>query len=247
MSKNWPAAQIINILEGTYRGESVQNVIAVRSLNGDGYVEAGGGYDFDPSRPSDTILRWENVAVVPVDKLKSLRRAWYGPGGENTYWLRTVESAVCDVLEDLPKREAPVTRAAKRAFRHPVPGVRPEDSLRERVIALVRASDAVNTYGDKVYALTKLVRLVSDWANLEDPQGSALDDIRDQAGGIYSPGNSDRRGVVMLARLVGQVTEAAAFDENPRPTLLSLGSYALAWSAELIDEANDYREEEDDE
>lgn len=245
MSKNWPAAQIINILEGTYRGESVQNILAVRSLNGDGYVEAGGGYDFDPSRPKDTILRWEDVAIVPVDRLKNLRRAWYGPGGENVHWPRTVEGAMHAVLKAVPAGVTPVTEAARKAFQYPAPGVRAGDSLRAKVIELFRAVDAVNTDENKVHALIKMVRLVSDWADLEDPEDNALGDIRDMAEDIYSPGNSDRRGVVMLARLVGQVTEAAAFAENLRPTLLSLGSYALAWAAELIEEANDYEEEDD--
>lgn len=246
MSEKWPTAPIINILEGTYRGESVQNVLAIRSHSGNGYVEAGGGYDFNSSRPEDTILRWEDVAVVPVNRLKNLRRAWYGPGGENAHRLRTVEVAIRDILDALPNREAPVTEVARRSARHPVAGVRLEDSLRARVIALFRAVDAVNTYGDRVYALTKMVRLVSDWANLEDPEDDAMAYIQDRAWDIYSPGHSDRRSVVMLARLVGQVTEAAASDKALRPTLISLGSYALAWAAELIEEARDYEEEDDE-
>ena len=247
MKNNCPTAPIINSLEGTYRGESVQNVLAVRSTLGAGYIEDGGGYDFDPSRPKDTIIRWEDVTTVPVSKLKALRRAWYGPGGDNAYWLRTVEAAMLDVLEALPARVSHVTRAAKMVFHFPTSRVQAESNLRERVIELFRAVDAVNTYEDKVYALTKMARLAADWANLEDLEGDALEDIRDQAEDIHSSSNSDKRDIIMLALLVGQVTEAAAFIENLRPALLSLGSYALAWAAELIGEANDYYEEEDDE
>lgn len=243
MKKNWPTAPVITVIEGTDLGEGVKNVAAIRRANG---LYIGNDFTFSPNSSRDRIDQWEESAIIPMSKLNALREAWYGSGGENASWLRTVEDAMRGVLEAIPERVTPVTQAAREALQHPTPGVQVEDNLRARVIALFRAVDEVNTYGDKVYALTKMVRLVSDWANLADPRGDALGDIRDKAEDIYSPGHSDRRGVVMLARLVGQVTEAAAFDEDPRSTLLSLGSYALAWAAELIDEANDYDEEDDE-
>lgn len=243
MKKNWPSAPVITIIKGNYLEEEVKNVVGIRRADG---LYVGNDFTFSPNSSRDRIDQWEESAIIPMGKLNALREAWYGSGGENAIWLRTVEDAMRDVLEDIPERVAPVTQAARKSLQHPTPGVLAEDSLRAKVIALFRAVDAVNTYGNRVYALTKMVRLVSDWENLADPEYDAMVDIQDRAWDIYSPGHSDRRGVVMLARLVGQVVEAAAFDENLRPTLLSLGSYALAWAAELIAEYSAYEEEDDE-
>ena len=243
MSKKFPTSPVSTVIKGNDLGEEVKNVAAIRSANG---LYVGNDFTFSPNSSRNRIDQWDESAIIPKGKLNALREAWYGSGGENASWLRTVEDAMRDVLEVIPERVNPVTQAAREALQHPTPGVRVEDSLRAKVIALFRAVDAVNTYENRVYALTKMVRLVSDWENLADPEDDAMIDIQDRAWDIYSPGHSDRRGVVMLARLVGQVTEAAAFDENLRPALLSLGSYALAWAAELIAEFHDYEEEDDE-
>lgn len=243
MSKKCPTSPVITAIAGTDLGNEVENVAAVRRDSG---LYVGNNFTFSPNSSRDSIDQWDESAIIPMSKLNALREAWYGSGGEKVSWLRTVEDAMRDVLEVIPERVNPVTQVARKALQHPTPGVQVEDSLRAKVIALFRAVDAVSTYGNRVYALTKMVRLVSDWGNLADPEYDALVDIQDRAWDIYSPGHSDRRGVVMLARLVGQVTEAAALDENLRPTLLSLGSYALAWAAELIAESNDYEEEDDE-
>ena len=243
MSKKWPTSPVITVIEGTDLGNEVKNVASVRRDSG---LYVGNNFTFSPNSSRGRIDQLDESAVIPMGKLNALREAWYGSGGENVGWLRTVEDAMRDVLEAIPERVNPVTQAAREALQHPTPGVQVEDSLRAKVIALFRAVDAVNTYENRVYALTKMVRLVSDWENMSDPEDDALVDIQDRAWDIYSPGHSNRRGVVMLARLVGQVTEAAALDENLRPTLLSLGSYALAWAAELIAEYHDYEEEDDE-
>nr|DAN89292.1 MAG TPA: hypothetical protein [Caudoviricetes sp.] len=243
MKKNWPTAPVITVIKGNDLGEEVKNVAAIRRANG---LYVGKDFTFSPNSSRDRIDQWDESAIIPMGKLNALREAWYGSGGENASWLRTVEDTMRDVLEAIPERVTPVTQAARKALQHPTPGVRVEDNLRAKVIALFRAVDAVNTYGNRVYALTKMVRLVSDWENMSDPEDDALVDIQDRAWDIYSPGHSGRRDVVMLARLVGQVVEAAASDENLRPTLLSLGSYALAWAAELIAEYHDYEEEDDE-
>lgn len=230
---NWPDKPLIRIIKGYDSGKLREDLIAFKCKDGNSY--RGDNCHIVRGYPRDSIDAWEEVAAVPTAHLKALKEAWWGPGGENTKWLRNVEDAMTPILDCLPAdKPSPLDRAVTRV--KDIEGGRMIDAETlpaERLSLLLDALASIQSATRKTTPLAMVARICADWANMEEPYCDALREIAGRA-----QSDPTRIDFVGLTAFVGDV--AASLDDGtnggPRNDLLEMGSHALAWAAQIIEE-----------
>lgn len=103
----------------------------------------------------------------------------------------------------------------------------------ERLSLLLDALASIQSATRKTTPLAMVARICADWANMEEPYCDALREIAGRA-----QSDPTRIDFVGLTAFVGDV--AASLDDGtnggPRNDLLEMGSHALAWAAQIIEE-----------
>lgn len=227
MTTNWPTAPLIRIIRGRDLAEIVEDAIAIRVSNGN-YLSANNSFHLTAS--SDSIDAWEEVTAVPTATLKRLQGASRGVD-----MIRGLTEALQEVLSYLPAdKPSPLDRAVatvKDVAKDPL--VDAETLPADRLSLLLDALASVQSATRKTIPLAVVARICVDWANVEEPYCDALRDITGRA-----QSDPTRIDLVGLASFVGDV--AASLDDGtnggPRNDLLEMGSHALAWAAQIIEE-----------
>jgi len=228
--KIWPTAPIIRIIRGEYRDEPVEDVLAVRTSLGSGYVEAGGGYDFSRTRLGDYILEWEEMIAVPKKTLERFRQSFQGA---------SVDSGLLEAaLELISYGETAREEALKQAILTASIGAEafPEDSSRdERVSAILGAVSAVFVEDENlVIKLARVAGLASLWADAEDPEADALADMRAKAVRL-TEAYCEYERFSCLAQSAGAVADSTYHDkEYLREDLIHLGALSLIRATNII-------------
>lgn len=229
---NWPTAPLVRIIRGTVDGDEITDEIAARWGNGR-YTVLSPEYQYRTIAPGyhgDSIIEWEEVTAVPTAALKRLR----DERGRETS-LHNLRAAIDDVLESLPAdKPSPLDRAVTRVKDIAgAPMVDAETLPAGRLSLLLDVLASVQSATNKTSPLIMVARICADWANVEEPYCDALREI---AGRTES--DPTRIDFVGLAAFVGDV--AASLDDGtnggPRNDLLEMGSHALAWAAQIIEE-----------
>ena len=112
-------------------------------------------------------------------------------------------------------------------------GILEDFTLNDRISLLLAAVRDTHTGEDLRYRLAWVVRLAYTWADLEDPSRDALEGIRNRAATEVGRCGGD---LATLARQAGDVAGSTSEGRSPRSALIALGSRALAWAAEIIEE-----------
>ena len=102
------------------------------------------------------------------------------------------------------------------------------------VALLLNAAGNAYTGTDTRYQLVRVVRIAYTWADLEAPDHDSLADIRSCAEDLLGAGSLEDPSIVHLAQSVGLVAERIAHKDRLREALINLGTYALAWAAEIL-------------
>ena len=229
---NWPTAPLVRIIRGTVDGDEITDEITARWGNGR-YTVLSPEYQYRTIAPGyhgDSIIEWEEVTAVPTAALKRLR----DERGRETS-LHNLRAAIDDVLESLPAdKPSPLDRAVTRVKDIAgAPMVDAETLPAGRLSLLLDVLASVQSATNKTSPLIMVARICADWANVEEPYCDALREI---AGRTES--DPTRIDFVGLAAFVGDV--AASLDDGtnggPRNDLLEMGSHALAWAAQIIEE-----------
>lgn len=233
---NWPTAPLIRIIRGKVDGDEIADELAAHRGNGEYVLFSAKHWHWTVAANcyDDSIDAWEEVTAVPTAHLKALKEAWWGPGGENTKWLRNVEDAMTPILDCLPAdKPSALDRAVTRVKDTGGPMISGGDSNENRLSLLLDALASITIATNKAAPLTMVARICVDWANTEEPHCDALREITGRA-----KSDPTRIDVVGLASYVGDV--AASLDDGtnggPRNDLLEMGHHALAWAAHIIEE-----------
>lgn len=228
--ENWPSVPLIRIIRGKYREYSVENVVAVKTSRGGCYMEAGGGRDFSPNRDSDSIFEWEEMNALPSKSLGRLRQAFRGADV-----APDLEAAILEVttFANLTWKEALEKAVTPCKTIYAASGIQEEFAPDVRISITLDSINRVNMRGGDLGAPLALVaRIASSWADLEDANGSALDESLAKAESIGSnpvPGLSD------LIQSFSDIAEDVKNNsEYLRDDLINLGAIALVWAAKMI-------------
>ena len=224
---DWPDKPLIRIIRGTIGWKPIANEIARKTEKGNFAVAnrlCVTGID------GDSIDAWEEVTPVPTAALKRLQDAFRG-----IYVIESLEPPLLEVLSYLPAdKPNPLDRAVTRVKDvADTPMVDAETLPADRLSLLLDALATIQGAPRKTITLAMVTRICVDWANVEEPYCDALREIADRV-----ESDPTRIDLVGLATLVGDV--AASLDDGtnggPRNGLLEMGSYALAWAAQIIEE-----------
>ena len=225
----WPTAPLIRITKGSMYGRPIDGKLAVRTPHG-GY---GVGAHVLPRGFSGVrIDEWEDMTPVPTAKLKHLQNAFRGIDV-----IESLEPPLLEVLSHLPAdKPTALDQAVTDAKSIGARGVMDAFTTDDRVALLLDALDDVHTGTDTRYRLAWVVRIAYTWADLVGPDRDALADIRSCAADLLGAGSLEDPSIIHMARSVGLVAEQIAHEALLREALIDLGTYALAWAAQTIEE-----------
>ena len=227
---NWPDKPLIRIIRGYDSGRLRENAIAFR--RGDGSSYRGPDCLIVKDNLRDRIDAWEEVTAVPTAALKRLRDAFRGIDV-----IKSLEPPLLEVLSHLPaNKPTALDRAVMDAKSIGARGVMDAFTTDDRVALLLNALDNVHTGTDTQYRLAWVVRIAYTWADLVDPDRDALADIRSCAADLLGAGSLEDPSIIHMARSAGLVAERIAHEALLREALIDLGTYALAWAAQTIEE-----------
>lgn len=229
MTTNWPTAPLIRIIRGTTSGKPITNEIARKTKGGNfSVVNRLCLKDCD----GDSIDEWEEVTAVPTAALKRLQDAFRGVD-----MVSSLVAAAQDVTSHLPAdKPTALDQAVTDAKSIGARGVMDAFTTDDRVALLLDALDDVHTGTDTRYRLAWVVRIAYTWADLVGPDRDALADIRSCAADLLGAGSLEDPSIIHMARSVGLVAEQIAHEALLREALIDLGTYALAWAAQTIEE-----------
>lgn len=231
---SWPTAPLIRIIRGKVDGSEIANELAAHRSNGE-YVLFSAKHWYWTAADNcydDSIDDWEEVTAVPTAHLKALKEAWWGPGGENTKWLRNVEDAMTPILDCLPaNKPSTIDRAVTRVKDTGGPMISGKDSNENRISLLFDALASIAVATNKAAPLAIVARICVDWADIENPRRDSLEVTRERSKALSDPGS-----LIVLSTLVGDVTTALCENLSPRHDLIDVAAYALAWAAQIIEE-----------
>lgn len=226
----WPDKPIIRIIRGRDSGKLKEDVIAVRSSDTGAY--RGLGCSFTREHPTDTIDAWEEVTAVPIAALKRLQDAFRGIDV-----IESLEPPLLEVLACLPAdKPTALDQAVTDVKRIGALGVVDAFKTDDRVVLLLNALNNVHTGADTRYRLAWVVRLAYTWADLVDPDRDALADIRSCATDLLDAGDLEDPSIIHMAQSAGLVAGRIAHKALLREALIDLGTYALAWATQIIEE-----------
>lgn len=228
MSSNWPDRPIIRIIKGYDSGRLRENVLAFRYEGGSSY--RGPACLLIPGTSGDKIESWEEVTAIPTAALKRLQYAFQGVDV-----IKDLESPLLEVLSHLPAdKPTALDQAVTDVESIGARGVMDAFTTDDRVALLLNALDNVHTGTDTRYRLARVVRLAYTWADLATPDRDALADIRSRAADLLGAGSLEDPSIIPMARSAGLVAGQIAHKGLLREALVDLGTYALAWAAEII-------------
>lgn len=231
---NWPNKPLIRIIRGTEYEEPIDGSLAVQEDPGGEYLLVSGPRAKNTVDPvctrTDSIDEWEEVTAVPTAALKHLQDVFRGV---ELPFKRF--AAIQQVVSHLPAdKPSTLDRAVTRVKE--VEGVvlhlanfAPE----ERLALLLGGLATLHAADHKTPALAVIARTCVEWANLLNPRGDALSEVKARA-----ESDPDWGGFTVMSSLTGDV--AAALDDGmsdgPMKPLLTIAQYALAWAAQIIEE-----------
>ena len=223
----WPDKPLIRINKGSIFGTPLDGKLAVRTPHG--------GYGVDThclprGHFGSRIDEWEEVTAVPTAALKRLQDTFRGIDV-----IESLEPPLLEVLSYLPADKPNALDQAVTRVKE-VEGVvlhlanfDPE----ERLALLLGGLATLQAAGHKTPALAMIARTCIEWANLLNPRGDALSEVKARA-----ESDPDWGGFTVMSSLTGDV--AAALDDGmsdgPMKPLLTIAQYALAWAAQIIEE-----------
>ena len=226
-NNDWPTAPLIRVIRGLDLGELKENMIAARVDDSGNYIGARCVFTREADR--DSIDEWEEVTAVPTSALKRLQDAFRGVD-----MVSSLVAAVQDVTSHLPAdKPSALDRAVTDTKNIGARGILEDFTLNDRISLLLAAVRDTHTGEDLRYRLAWVVRLAYTWADLEDPSRDALEGIRNRAATEVGRCGGD---LDTLARQAGDVAGSKSEGRSPRSALIALGSRALAWAAEIIEE-----------
>lgn len=233
---NWPDKPLIRIIRGREYDEPVRGALATRLAEDEYLLATGPRAENSILRkvPSDQIDEWEEITAVPTAALEELRKAWHGDGEYTPKGLKTLGDAMDPVLSCLPAdKPSALDRAVTDTKNIGARGILEDFPLNDRISLLLAAVRDTHTGEDLRYRLAWVVRLAYTWADLEDPSRDALEGIRNRAATEVGRCGGD---LATLARQAGDVAGSTSEGRSPRSALIALGSRALAWAAQTIEE-----------
>lgn len=235
----WPDKPIIRIIKGYDSGRVWENVIALRSNQGNSYRSANSR--LVEGNLGDSIESWEEITAVPTAALKRLQNEFRGVDV-----IKSLEPALLEVLSHLPaNKPTTLDQAVTDAQSTGARGVVNAFTTDDRVALLLNALDEVHTGTDTRYQLARVVRIAYTWADLVDPDLDALADIRGGAADLLETGPLKDPSIVHMVRSAGLVAERVGRGPQLREALVDIGTYALAWAAEIIAKEKEAGEGED--
>ena len=227
---NWPDKPLIRIIKGYDSGRLREDVIAFRYGGGSNY--RGPDCCIIKDNLRDRIDEWEEITAVPTAALKRLRDAFMGADMPSAR-----VSALQEVLTHLPAtKPSALDQAVTDTKNIGARGVVEDFTTDDRVALLLNALDNVHTGTDTQYRLAWVVRIAYTWADLVDPDRDALADIRSCAADLLGAGSLEDPSIIHMARSAGLVAGRIAHEALLREALIDLGTYALAWAAQTIEE-----------
>lgn len=227
---NWPTVPLIRIIKGYDSGRLKEGVIAFRYGGGSNY--RGPDCCIIKDNIRDRIDEWEEVTPVPTAALKRLQNKFRGINV-----IKSLEPALLEVLSYLPATTAgAISRAVTDAQNVGARGILEDFSTDDRIRLLLDAIGEVHAGDDRRYRLAWVVRLAYTWADLTAPDQDALEDIRSCAADLLDAGDLEDLSIIHMARSAGLVAGRIAHEALLREALIDLGTYALAWAAQTIEE-----------
>lgn len=227
---NWPTVPLIRIIKGYDSGRLKEGVIAFRYGGGSNY--RGPDCCIIKDNLRDRIDAWEEVTPVPTAALKRLQNEFRGINV-----IKSLEPALLEVLSYLPATTAgAISRAVTDAQNVGARGILEDFSTDDRIRLLLDAIGEVHAGDDRRYRLAWVVRLAYTWADLTAPDQDALEDIRSCAADLLDAGDLEDPSIIHMARSAGLVAGRIAHEALLREALIELGTYALAWAAQIIEE-----------
>lgn len=227
---NWPTVPLIRIIKGYDSGRLKEGVIAFRYGGGSNY--RGPDCCIIKDNLRDRIDEWEEVTPVPTAALKRLQNEFRGINV-----IKSLEPALLEVLSYLPATTAgAISRAVTDAQNVGARGILEDFSTDDRIRLLLDAIGEVHAGDDRRYRLAWVVRLAYTWADLTAPDQDALEDIRSCAADLLDAGDLEDLSIIHMARSAGLVAGRIAHEALLREALIDLGTYALAWAAQTIEE-----------
>lgn len=226
---NWPDKTLIRIIRGEINGKPIANKIATRTEGGNFAIA---NLLCVNNHDGDSISEWEEVTAVPTAALKRLRDAFRGIDV-----IKSLEPALLEVLSYLPATTAgAISRAVTDAQNIGARGILEDFSTDDRIHLLLDAIGDVHAGDDRRYRLAWVVRLAYTWADLTAPDQDALEDIRSCAADLLGAGDLEGPSIVPMARVMGMIAGRIGHGVVLREVLIELGTYALAWAAQIIEE-----------
>lgn len=226
---NWPDKPLIRIIRGEINGKPIANKIATRTAGGNFAIA---NYLCVNNHDGDSISGWEEVTAVPTAALKRLQDAFRGIDV-----IKSLEPPLLEVLSHLPAdKPSALDRAVTDAKSIGARGVVDAFTTDDRVALLLDALNDVHTGTDTRYRLAWVVRIAYTWADLVDPDRDALEDIRSCAADLLGAGDLEDPSIVPMTETTGLVAGRIAYEALLREALIDLGTYALAWAAQIIEE-----------
>lgn len=227
---NWPTVPLIRIIKGYDSGRLKEDIIAFRYGGGSNY--RGPDCCIIKDNIRDRIDAWEEVTAVPTAALKRLQQAFRGIDV-----IESLEPPLLEVLSYLPATTAgAISRAVTDAQNVGARGILEDFSTDDRIRLLLDAIGEVHAGDDRRYRLAWVVRLAYTWADLTAPDQDALEDIRSCAADLLDAGDLEDLSIIHMARSAGLVAGRIAHEALLREALIDLGTYALAWAAQTIEE-----------
>lgn len=238
---NWPTAPFIRIIRGKVDGDEIADELAAHRGNGEYVLFSAKHWHWTVAANcyDDSIDKWEEVTAVPTARLKALKEAWWGPGGENTKWLRNVEDAMTPILDCLPADKPSAIDRAVTTVKD-IAGdllVDAETLPADRLSLLMDALASVQSTARKDIPLAMVARICVDWVQADKEEVVAVEQMRSRARSIPEVIGSDPAKFLVLAGIVGE-TASMLGDGHPSVSgeLINAGTYALAWAAQIIEE-----------
>ena len=227
MSSNWPDKPLIRIIRGNIGYKDVSGGLALMTPAGNYRTGKANGIANDRD---DHIDEWEEITAVPTAALKRLQDEFRGVDV-----IKSLEPPLLEVLSHLPAdKPTALDQAVTDVESIGARGVMDAFTTDDRVALLLNALDNVHTGTDTRYRLAWVVRLAYTWADLATPDRDALADIRSCAADLLGAGSLEDPSIIHMARSAGLVAGRIAHKGLLREALVDLGTYALAWAAEII-------------
>lgn len=224
MTSNWPVAPLIRIIKGSIHGSPIDGKFAVRTPHG--------GYGIDTHfLPQGyfgaRIDAWEEATAVPTAALKHLRDVFLGVELPLAQF-----AAIQQVTSHLPADEpSALDRAVTMVEEMGGPMISAETLPADRLSLLLDALASVQDATRKASPLAMLARICVDWANVEGKRIDSLEVTRRRVDALFDSGD-----FIVLSALVADVITAMSENFSPRHDLIDAGAYALAWTAQIIEE-----------